>query len=435
MTALAGGERSFAGAEPAARRHRFPLMLIVLTVLILGVSGGMLWLVGINYDGLTGSPPQKIHPSTYLCILLFGWAALSYGNPIGYVVHAAQIRPASMLLAASSIALFLHIVLRAGPGMAGALDTFLLPGLLVVILAERSDDTWRQLELTVHAVMLVNALLGLVEFGTHTLFFPYRLDGAVFETDTRSSALQGHPLGNATLTACYALALIAGGGTLKPILRAGMIVLQLAALVAFGGRSAMVVTLILGGGSGLLALHRILSSGRVPLLGAAAGVFVLTLAPLAVGGLAVAGFFDALLSRFMADGGSANARVEMLDLVASIPFRELLIGPETALVESLRRVSGLEWGIENPIVRTLVYQGVFMTLLLVVAFTLFMMEIVRQCRPGTALTVAAFVILNNTFEGIGGKTTLLAKFAILVLALYRPISAPDRREEDAARGR
>lgn len=427
MSVLAERGNDLTGFETVARRQRPAIVLIALTIVILGVSGGMLWVVGINYDGLSGSAPQKIHPSTYFVVLLFCWGAMTYGNPIGYVVHAAQVRPAGLLLAVCAIGLLLHIVSRAGPGMGWALDTFMLPGLLVIILADRDTQTWRQLELTVHAVMLVNALLGLVEFGSGHLFFPYRLDGEVFATDTRSAALQGHPLGNATLTACYVLSLIAGGGTFAPTVRAGMIVLQLAALVAFGGRSAMVATLILGGSRGLLALHRTLQSGRVPLLGAAVGVFVLTLAPLAVGGLAVGGFFDALLGRFMADGGSANARVEMLDLVASIPFRELLIGPETAMVDSIRRVSGLEWGIENPIVKTLVYQGIFMTVLLTVAVTMFMIELVRQCRAGTALPVTAFLILVNTFEGLGGKSTLLAKFVILLLALYRPIAAADRR--------
>ena len=32
------------------------------------------------------------------------------------------------------------------------------------------------------------ALLGIVEFATGQRFFPFRLDGATFETDTRSAA-------------------------------------------------------------------------------------------------------------------------------------------------------------------------------------------------------------------------------------------------------
>lgn len=409
------------GADAGAAGRRTPLVLLFTCVMILGVSGGMLWFVGINYDGLTGAAAHKVHPATYLVVVMFGWAAMTCGNPAGYVARAAAVRPAGMLLALSASGLLLQIVLRGGPGMAGVVDTFLLPGLFVVLLADRDAGTWRRLEWLVHAVMLANGLLGLVEFGTGRLMFPYRLDGEVFASDTRSAGLQGHPLGNATLTATYVIALITGGGTLSAVRRGAMIALQLAALVAFGGRSAMVVTLVLGGGYGVRALHRVLQAGRIPLLAAAAGVLLLTLAPLGIGGLAAAGFFDQLLQRFLSDGGSANARIEMFDLVASLPLRELLVGPDPSLVDSLRRVSGLEWGIENPIVRSLVYNGAVMTALMTVTVTLFIVELARNCRPGTLPPIMAFVILINTFEGLGGKTTALAKFALLLLALYRPV--------------
>ena len=41
----------------------------------------------------------------------------------------------------------------------------------------------------------------------------------------------------------------------------------------------------------------------LPLLGAAIAVLMLTMVPIVVGGLAVGGFFDALLERFVSDGG------------------------------------------------------------------------------------------------------------------------------------
>lgn len=397
------------------------LGLIVTATVILGVSGGLLWTLGINYDGLTGSAPQKLHPSTYLAVGLFGLAMLRAGNPVAYLAGAAARRPASLLLSVLGIAYFLHIVLRSAPGMAGALDTFLLPGLVAILLADADAPTLRWIETVVHAVMGANALLGLVEFAAGQRFFPYRLDGAVFETDTRSAALQGHPLGNATLTACYVIALVAGGGSLSPGLRLGMTGLQLAALVSFGGRSGIVVTCVLGGGYGFVLLHRALSRGRIPLLAAAATAFALPLVPIGIAGLAYGGFFDALLGRFAADGGSANARVEMFALFGKLPLRDLVFGPETALVESLRRINGLEWGIENPVIRTLLYQGAFMTALLTIGVALFLWEIARHCRRGIALPMIAFVVLANTFESLGGKTTLLAKFAILLLALYRPV--------------
>lgn len=403
------------------------LGLVVLAVLVLGISGGLLWTLGINYEGLSGSAAHKIHPATYLTVALLGLAMLRAGNPVAYLARVGAARPASVFICAAGIALLLHIMLRKGAGMAGSLDTFLLPGLLAMLLVDADETTFRRLETVVHAVMTANALLGLVEFATGQRFFPFRVDGVAFETDTRSAALQGHPLGNATLTACYLAALMAGGGTLPPLSRLAMIGLQFAALITFGGRSALVVSVLVVGGRGLVLLHRMLLRGRVPLLAAAAMALALPLVPIAIAGLAHAGFFDALLDRFREDGGSAHSRVEMFTLFAALPLRDLIFGPDTSLVDSLRRINGLEWGIENPIVRTLLYQGILMTALLVAAVALYLREVARHCRAGTALPILVFAALVNTFESLGSKTTLLAKFAILLLVLFHPFHPEGRR--------
>ncbi|KAB1072680.1 hypothetical protein F6X51_14850 [Methylobacterium planeticum] len=393
---------------------------MVASLLILAVSGGMLWAVGLNYDGLTGGQAQKVHPASYLCVLLVLWQMLRRGNPVANLVSAAEHRPASCLLAAASIAMAAQIILRGASGTAGAIDTFLQAALVMILLLESDARSLRRLETLVHAVMAANAVLGIVEFATGQRFFPFRLDGATFETDTRSAALQGHPLGNATLTACYVLALIAGGGSLKPLTRLVMIAVQLVALVTFGGRSAIVVTLVLGGAFGLAQLLRAIARGRIPLLAAAGAACALPLVATTVAGLAYGGFFDALLGRFASDGGSANARVAMFDLFSRLPLRDLILGPDPSLVDSLRRITGLEWGIENPIIRVVLYQGALMALLLTTAVTLFLVEVGRRCRAGIAMPMIAFVVLINTFESLGGKTTLLAKFVIVLVALYRP---------------
>jgi len=189
-------------------------------------------------------------------------------------------------------------------------------------------------------------------------------------------------------------------------------------LVTFGGRSATIVTLALGGAVGLVALGRVLRRGRIPLIGAACACFALTLVPVAVAVLAAIGFFDTLLDRFSSDGGSAQARVDMLAVFDAIPFRDLLLGPDLVQVTTLRRIYGLEWGIENSIVSTLLYHGILMTTLLVVAVGLYLAEVARTCRRGVWLPILAFVILVNTFEGLAGKTTLLAKFALMLIVLF-----------------
>jgi hypothetical protein len=56
-----------------------------------------------------------------------------------------------------------------------------------------------------------------------------------------------------------------------------------------------------------------------------------------------------------------------------------------------------------------------------VAFGLFMYELARLGRAGGVwLPMVVWIILLNGSESIATKTTLPAKFAIVVLCLYRP---------------
>ena len=401
-------------------------LFVLAVALLYCVSGGMLWLAGFNYEGLTGSPLTKIHPGTYLVVMLFGWVALRGGNPFGLMAEMAQRRPACLLMLIAMVVMFLQIVIRKGPGMAGTIDTFMLPPFVVMLFLKSSERTRSWLEIVLHLSMLANAGLGLVEFVTKHLYFPYRFDGEFFAMDTRSSSLQGHPLGNATITAVYILALMNGGSTLSSPQRLMMIVVQMMAMVAFGGRVALVTVLVLGGGYCVVLTHRVLRSNRVPVLGAAVAVMALTFVPIIVVGLYTGGFFDALLTRFETDGGSANARVEMLNLLSAIRVRDLIVGPDQVLVDSLRRQNGLELGIENPIVRMVLYQGAVVTGLIMLSVGLFFFELVRWSRAGLALPLFAFVVIINTFESLGGKTTMLAKFGLMMLVFYRPVVTDGR---------
>ncbi len=247
-------DAAWPAAAPPRQSPRFaqigPLTgtgLVVFLVVLFAVSGGMLWVVGYNYDGLSGGAATKIHPSTYMIVALFGWSLLVCGDPVRRFVHLASARPASLVMAVTAVLVLAIFVVRHTPGMAGLLDTFFVPALLVMLLADADDTTWARLETALHAVMTVNALLGLYEFLTKNLLFPYRFDGQAFETDLRSSALQGHPLVNAMMTACYLMALLNGGRSLPDRLRFVLIGLQSAGLVVFGGRTALLASLAFGG--------------------------------------------------------------------------------------------------------------------------------------------------------------------------------------------
>jgi hypothetical protein len=262
-------------------------------------------------------------------------------------------------------------------------------------------------------------LLGLFEFVSNTLVFPYRLDGEVFLTDTRSTALQGHPLDNATVTAIYIMGLLGGARSIPPHVKLGLLGLQCAALVVFDGRAAMVTTALLGGLYGVGLLFRVVRFNRMSLLGAAFALAMLAIVPAAVAAVISAGYLDNILVRFASDGGSANARVQMFDLFQYLSLRDLIVGPDLGYLDSLRRINGLEWGIENPIVRMTLYQGAFVTLVVFVSFGLFLRELVQGRQGGTWLPVLATLILLNTSESIAAKTTIMAKIVVVIVCLFR----------------
>ena len=88
------------------------------------------------------------------------------------------------------------------------------------------------------------------------------------------------------------------------------------------------------------------------------------------------------------------------------------------MIDSIRRTHGLEWGVENPVVRLLLYQGVAFSAFLIAGFVLFLVELSRRMRPGAALPFAFFLIVINSFESISNKTVLLGQFIVLMLAMF-----------------
>ena len=399
--------------DPATR-----IGIWVAVGILFAVSGGLLWDVGYNYDGFNGSALTKVHPFTYLIAAIFVWRSLTYGNPVGYGALVVTRRPAAVLMIFVAMCTIIFTAARGVTGIGGYLDTYIGCALLVLLLVEADEREIAGLAVLLHVVMTANALLGLLEFVSKILVFPYRLDGEVFETDTRSTALQGHPLVNASITAIYIVALLGGAGSLSRPFRSALIGLQCAALVVFGGRAAMVTTALLGGAYCVWMAFQALRSNRAPLLGAAVAMAILAVLPAMIVAVVSGGYLDNIFIRFASDGGSANARVEMFELFSHLSLRDLIVGPDVGYVDSLRRINGLEWGIENPIVRMTLYEGAVVTLFVFVSFGLFIRELVRGRERGVGLPILAMLILLNTSESIAAKTTILAKIVVIVVCMF-----------------
>ena len=281
-----------------------------------------------------------------------------------------------------------YIVLDGRKGIATIFDTYLLAVAVALIAAELDARDLVRAEKLIHVLLAANAALALFEYAVGYRFFPFRFEGVELEWDMRSTGLSGHPLENAQLTSIYIMALLAGGGASMPAaLRPAAVLLQLAAMVPFGGRTATLLTLAMMTLWLVPRIVHLLRGGRMSLVAFASVAILVPVLALAVGAIAAGGFFDVLLVRFVDDSGSAKTRLEMFEIFSQLSAHDILVGANPEMINSMRRSLGLELGIENPVVRLLLYQGAIFTGFLIAGLTLFIIEIVHRLRPGYGMAL------------------------------------------------
>ncbi len=220
-------------------------MMLVMMVLHIMVSPMALSALGWNYEAPGGAGPTRFHPSSYLTLILFALLVLREGNPIMGLWHVFTRDARFALFLIAWVLLLYHAVVNQQLPAAAPVDTFLIPMLAILVFQHLNDGMRHRMEGALHAIFLLNALLGLGEFLTGLRLTPYVAGGIHITDDWRSTAFLGHPLTNALMTGCYTMMLLLGGGSrLKGGWRYGMIGLQFGGMVAFGGRASLVLLVL-----------------------------------------------------------------------------------------------------------------------------------------------------------------------------------------------
>ena len=193
-------------------------------------------------------------------------------------------------------------------------------------------------------------------------------------------------------------------------------------MTAFGGRAALVGVLLILIAVAAIRLARLVSgNARIDLkAAAAAAIFV----PAVIGALILAvelGAFDRLFDRFVNDDGSARTRIIMLQLLASIPLEQLMIGPDQGVIETLKRIEGLDLGIESFWVAFILSYGIMVSVIFFIALGLFMIDVIREAGRAAFVPVLFFFAVASTSVSLSAKSPLLGMFVALLLII------PERR--------
>ena len=375
---------------------------------------------GIDYESPGGLPFAKVHPGTWAALAALALAAVRAGNPIDFFIRAGRHRGLTIFFVIWLMLLAFIVGVEKTP-FTPIVDAFLLPMVLFVLVAERVIPSPRGLALLIHVLLAANGVLGIVEYLTGWRLTPFTAGVLIQTGDWRSTAFIGHPLANASITGAYILTLALGGGRDLPgWMRPLLIALQLLALVAFGGRTALVMTLFLLAAIVVVHASAILSGRRLQMSHAAIFCFC---APFVIGALLIAaqaGFFDRLLERFINDNGSAEARIIMLRVFSMFPLRQIMLGPDQSWLASLQYQEGINYGIESFWISFILVHGVIMSLIFFAGLAAFCVDLVRVTRPASLLLLVYFFGIASSSVSLSVKTCSFGLLVAVMTILMRP---------------
>jgi hypothetical protein len=398
----------------------FDLGLGLLTILLLTISPLALEGLGWQYDESGGSAIEKLHPATFLASLLVLAAAARRRNPLSMFAASAAAYPGLVVFVAANVLLIAHAILVAHLPFTMFFDTFLLPAMLFLLLADVGERRGRPLALMVHALLVANSLLGIAEFLFGFRLTPLIIQGIDLE-EWRSSALLGHPLGNALLTGSYLVLLATGGARdLPALLRPFAFLVCAAGMVVFGGRVAtafVVLSLVFLGAKRLLA---VLAGAQFNPASVLTGLIVVPFGGLMIAGLSDAGFFDQFISRLSDDDGSAITRVNMFELFHYISWQDLLFGPDQSQIDTLKVHYGLEFGIESFWISMIFSHGLIASFAFFIGLFCFCREVVRATAPGGLAAFIYFFAVSSTSLSLSAKTPAFGVLVLMVMLLARP---------------
>jgi hypothetical protein len=412
-------------AAPAAGIRLVGWLATIIMTLFLTLSPMALNGIGWNYDGLGGAGPTRFHPATYLALITVIIIAIQDGNPVASIARTFAADAYLSLFLVIWTLVFLHGVINQGLPAAGLIDTFLVPMLLLIIFRRTDAEARLRMATLIHIIFAVNALIGFAEFGTGLRLTPYIAGGVLITDDWRSTALLGHPLGNALMTGCYVIVVMLGGGRLLTgWKRPCAIGLQVAAMVPFGGRASMVVLMLFLAVVLALKLMRFLSGGRLDLRLVTLVAVMLPAGLAALALLVELGVFDQFIMRFVNDNDSAQARVKMFELFNGFTLEELLFGPQQDHLGYLVRVYRLEFGIESVWVAFSLYYGLIPMVLFFTGVFFYLLSLMSHCQKRAWIVMGYFFLINTTFLGIAGKSISLSNLSMILFLLMPAVAHP-----------
>jgi hypothetical protein len=403
-------------------------LMLLAAIATFALSSSVLTNWKIHYLTPGGNFYEKLHPATYFTLLAFSCLLLRSRGPVGEINRMFSESKLLLAYLLCWLLLLVQVIVLERP-FTVIIDTFLLPILIAMVMWQLSPARRRPLAWAIHCTILLNVVLGYYEYFSGHRLIPLTLGDVVVMGEWRSAALLGHPLTASGIVGAYVLALVLRPAICPPILvRLPLIAFCLASLMAFGGRTSLVTVLAVIALIGGFEALRLMQGKRMPLPAAILAICVMFAAGAIVFAALDLGIFDKMLLRFSSDKGSTLARYATFSLLSHFDWNELILGPNPVRVNALQSQLGLNYGIENFWISSVVQFGLVHTILLTIGLVCFFVELLRRSSPAAWAIMLLIVIVAASSVSFSSKNIQLAQFVILISMLLprerRRVTAP-----------
>jgi MFS family permease len=420
------------------RRAAFSIALFGV-ILQFAFSGNTLENLGIDYASPGGNPIFKLHPATYLaaigcCMVLF------MIRPAGSGL-VRFFRKTPTLAAFTFMILFCAFYSIANVGFSGAavyVESYLAPAMLAVALEAGTDRQKRSLAWWIIGFVVVSIIISIGEGATQTHLIPMHLDDSVAKEfaddvqDFRGDGLFGHPLIAAGVTSMTTFMLLRM--RMNGLLKGALFTTMLIGLLSFGGRAALLTTVIIvfiAAAYELLRgiLRRDLSMGFVGAVAAA----VLILPPLMIVLVTSTDIGERIITHMYIDD-SAQVRNLQWQVLNYLNLNDVLFGVPPDRVEMMKYQIGLGGAttdIENFWLLMFLNLGGIGVIVYVAALGLFIVYLGRTAdHPLGWMLLIAAILIASTSNSLGRKSTDLffATTCIMAMTGYpKTVPAPAKK--------
>lgn len=414
LTAEATGRVIAAHGQDTTPAQRVSAILCFLSIVCFAtISANLLVSMGIPYDIPGGSFIVKLHPGTYLLFAAFVVSLFSSRNPLIMLSRLASAMPMVFIYALIIFFVALYLIIRNGTsGAAYIIDTWLTPALMAWVLLFLPGHLVRFIFTSLIILVMINAIIGVAESLVQQRLIPHVAGDVVLtESVFRATALYGHPLSNAKLTAAALLLVMVL--PIRTAQKAGIGSVMVLGLLAFGSRTALGVVIVLAAVYVSTQFVHVIYGRGITKSEALEVIIVLMVA---LCGAFITYYHTDLgdrIFKFMYWDASADVRIQILQVFDYLTPEELYFGVSPERFSELSYNIGYYYPystIENFWIIIIINMGLFVFIYFFITVFGFCVSIIRR-YPLSIYEFSGFFIIASSSNSLADKT---ASFALVV---------------------